>query len=193
MPTSTETAKSRLIEATEKIVRSGSVEELRIGDICKLAGVSRTTFYHHFESKYDALNECILSSCSALEEIGRTLTWHEGIYAHASYHLSNRDFLEKAHAIQLSGEAFNEVCANHFSEVWQRTIVEYNKMQLTEELRFQITFWAITNAYAFARLFSQVGLDAQRIADSLDHCRPKELTDAMDLPVLARRRTKDAL
>jgi len=41
-----------LFEATEKLLRDVSLNDLRVEDILSGAGVSRTTFYHYFKSKH---------------------------------------------------------------------------------------------------------------------------------------------
>ena len=48
--------KRRIHEASKKILKSHGYEQLSIKNICKEAGVSNGSFYHHFESKDDLLS-----------------------------------------------------------------------------------------------------------------------------------------
>lgn len=180
-------ARERVVEATLDLMQDRSVDELRIGDICKEAGVSRTAFYYYFTSKYDVLNSCILEACTSLDQIGKTLTWREGISGHLAYHEANQELLNKLHAVQLIGESYNEICAQHFIQVWMSMIRDFNGIELTNELDFQVKFWATANAFGFSPLFAQVDAESPDLVQHIVSCLPKALADAMDAPVLERR------
>ena len=42
-----------------KLLSKKSFEDIRVNDICNLAMIHRTTFYHHFQDKYELLEFCI--------------------------------------------------------------------------------------------------------------------------------------
>ena len=46
-------------EAVFSLMDKKPYEEIRVSDIVKRAGVSRMTFYHYYEQKEDALDECV--------------------------------------------------------------------------------------------------------------------------------------
>lgn len=48
-----------LKEALLETMTKKSFEEIKINDICNVAMVHRTTFYSHFDDKYDLLEYCI--------------------------------------------------------------------------------------------------------------------------------------
>ena len=48
-----------LKEALFEVMTKKSFEEIKINDICNVAMVHRTTFYSHFDDKYDLLEYCI--------------------------------------------------------------------------------------------------------------------------------------
>ena len=48
-----------LKEAFFKLLAKKPFEEIKVNDICNLAMIHRTTFYHHFQDKYDLLEFCI--------------------------------------------------------------------------------------------------------------------------------------
>lgn len=48
-----------LKEALLEMMTKKSFEEIKINDICNVAMVHRTTFYSHFDDKYDLLEYCI--------------------------------------------------------------------------------------------------------------------------------------
>lgn len=56
------------------------IEELTVEILCRKAGISKPTFYRHFESKYDVPIWFARFMClETLDKIGRTLTWEEGL------------------------------------------------------------------------------------------------------------------
>ena len=68
----------RIIEAIDR-----PIDELSIRDICARAHISKQTFYSRFSSKYDIANWfCARFEERTLNQIGRTLTWEEGVLAH---------------------------------------------------------------------------------------------------------------
>lgn len=48
-----------LKDAFFKLLAKYPFEEIKVNDICNLAMIHRTTFYHHFQDKYDLLDFCI--------------------------------------------------------------------------------------------------------------------------------------
>lgn len=58
------------------------LEDLTVDDICKRSGISRSSFYEMFKSKYDIGYWYLdLVYRLTLGKIGRTLTWREGVAA----------------------------------------------------------------------------------------------------------------
>ncbi len=77
-------SRSRLIRATFDLVRSKGYASTRVEDVCAAAGVTKGSFFHHFESKEDLA-------------ISAAQAWAEGaaqLFAHAPY-MSESDPLER--------------------------------------------------------------------------------------------------
>lgn len=49
--------KQSLHEALLQLLGKKGIQEVRIRELCELAGINRTTFYNHYGSQYDLLNE----------------------------------------------------------------------------------------------------------------------------------------
>ena len=49
--------KRRIYGAFLRLMRDRSIHQISISELCQLAGINRSTFYHHFGSQYDVLAE----------------------------------------------------------------------------------------------------------------------------------------
>ncbi|HCW52252.1 MAG TPA: hypothetical protein DG753_00605 [Clostridium sp.] len=49
--------KSLISEALLEMLKTNSIKKISIRELCKIAGINRTTFYNHYGSQYDVLNE----------------------------------------------------------------------------------------------------------------------------------------
>ena len=68
-----------IISAMEQLLAQPSLEEIKTKDICKLAGVSRQTFYRCFKDKYDAATWFMEEGARhSVRQIGVTCGWHTG-------------------------------------------------------------------------------------------------------------------
>lgn len=72
--------KLRLQKALEELILSKSLEKITIGEICDKAMLSRQTFYHHFQDKYDLVNWVFDQTfLNTFEKIGHTASWQVNI------------------------------------------------------------------------------------------------------------------
>ncbi len=53
MPDTADSSRNRLIKATIDLVRTNGYASTRVEDVCAAAGVTKGSFFHHFESKED--------------------------------------------------------------------------------------------------------------------------------------------
>jgi len=69
-------SKTRLLDATLKVVRTKGYSATRIEDVCAQAGLTKGSFFHHFKSKEDL----------ALEAVAHWNAHTSQFFATASYH-----------------------------------------------------------------------------------------------------------
>jgi len=60
--------KARIIEAALALFSKNGYENVTIIDICKKSGITKSTFYYHFDSKESVLDEFIVYSNAYVEE-----------------------------------------------------------------------------------------------------------------------------
>ena len=61
--------KQLLYDAMFDLLRDNRFENIKVTDICDKAEIHRTTFYKHFDNKYELLEYCILKLSEGFDEI----------------------------------------------------------------------------------------------------------------------------
>ena len=117
-----------------------SLDQITISEICANAGVSRQTFYRHFESKYDIpWWHSIFCRQFYLNEIGRTIDWETGYYHHLRLIDQERDFYRKSIQYSINTPFGQTVMPENRKTVLLETLersrrvsVDHNRMFLVE-------------------------------------------------------------
>ena len=69
----------KIIAAVERLLCMHNPDEIRVSDVCRIGGISRTTFYVYFEDVFSAIQWRWDDLCSqTLYRINSELTWEEG-------------------------------------------------------------------------------------------------------------------
>lgn len=174
--------KARIVGATEKLLESTTIDKLSVKAICKEAGISRQTFYRHFESKH-AIAEWRWSLIAEkhIREIGRTLTFYEA---------SLKMMEESSRYLRLF---YNESISSEYEEIlpWatrlninilRETITEHLHVEMTEELEFQLAFFIEEAGGIIYRSGHKHGhKDYEKLARLLASCVPPDLARVWDL------------
>lgn len=85
----------RAIEASLKhLLLKKSLDKITINDIAEDCGISRMTFYYHFQDIYDLVEwSCIQDAEEVLQGYKTSNTWEEGLYALFGAILDNKPFV----------------------------------------------------------------------------------------------------
>lgn len=178
----------QILEAINDLLKENSVEEINISMICKQANISRPTFYRYFTDKYNAINWYhYVYARRFLYQVGRTMTWHEATVIMFQHVVEERTFYERAF-----GQVESNEDLKHFNDQVnvenQLETIKLNGIELTDELEYEVRFWARSvNVAIAAWIKSGFPWTPEQFAHFLDHCRPSGLQHAMDEPVLRRR------
>ena len=102
--------KIRLEKAIKELMTTKTLEKITIGEICEKAMLSRQTFYHHFQDKYDLVNWIFDQTfLNTFEKIGHTASWQVNIenflgelkkqksFYTPAYHYQGQNSLESHH------------------------------------------------------------------------------------------------
>lgn len=163
------------------------IEELTIDTICKKAMVSKTTFYRHFASKYDVARWISDFMCRvSLDEIGRTLTWDEGLRAYFAFGLSELEFLGN---VRMHAAEYEKTC-NYRSEGRCKIIAETLEMH---GVPMDLTMQSVIEGHVKIELhFSEERLkptrtkDVEEIVSTFKSFIPLVLYKALEVPFLAK-------
>lgn len=87
----------KIVDAMEILLKRKPINEIRITELCEVAGVSRRTFYNNNCDIFDvAPNLWDRSMSSSLYLVGKIYGWHEAHQKMFESLLSKKDFFQKA-------------------------------------------------------------------------------------------------
>ena len=178
-------AKLAVLDAMTKLVHECPYDEIKIKDICDVAYISKATFYRLFESKYDIATWILrLYSEIGLDEIGRTLTWHEGLSVSVYGLHSYRDFLKAANETKFNDSAPAFVTFEHRKESLIETIECYKGIAVQGRLLFQVETWAKLSTYIASLWHSnRLPYSPEEYMDYLESVIPRQLFEILNSPV----------
>lgn len=86
----------KILGGIEQLLQSRSPEDIRVCDVCRVCGVSRTTFYVYFEDVSSAIQWLWDDLCShTIYRINSEITWEEGHRAMLQGMLERAAFYKK--------------------------------------------------------------------------------------------------
>ena len=141
----------RIVSATTGLLEHTPIEKLRVTDICKASGISRQTFYQYFVDKYD-INQWHYNFIAnlSIHQIGRTLSWREGIFLMPACILENQNLYRSL----ATSDDYNAP-TKYSKRCTFENILETAKMithdKVSKKLAFQIRCAADTLTYSARR------------------------------------------
>lgn len=167
----------RIIEAIDR-----PIDELSIRDICARAHISKQTFYSRFSSKYDIANWfCARFEERTLNQIGRTLTWEEGVLAHFKTIAQQKEFL--ARTSLNGGKDRGEATKARRRRAIVETLTQCRGVTLNMRFRFLIEAYLEMEVFLCGEWFRSGFTPApEEFSSYYIGCVPGELYDLLELP-----------
>lgn len=129
----------KVYESLERLLDERAFADIVVCEIWQGAGISRATFYRHFDGKDDVVRKLFREfSESTLEESGRSLTWYQGNLQMTQYLYEAKNIFTRVVGIPEEG-LVPLVGWESRVESLVRTIEEGCPKELDDELRFEIT------------------------------------------------------
>lgn len=173
--------KMKILDATDRLMRTTLLDKLTVRDICEEANVSRATFYRHFRDKYD-ISQWYWNFFAeqSLKKTGITLDWYEcNLMMLQGFRERFTFFLNS-----FRSETYNS-CREHGYRCriafLRETIASYYGMDLTDELEFEIKFFVEAESRAVVDWLREgMPCPAETIAHYIEGCVPPKLYRVFD-------------
>lgn len=165
----------RIIDAIDE-----PVADLTVEAICKKAGISKQTFYSRFSSKFDIANWfCAYYESMFLYEIGRTLSWEDGLYALFSTYETRRDFLQ--FSATHTPDNGTETKSRH-REALKETLEHHRGVRLTQDVVFLIEAYLEIEVFLVGEWF-RAGLSpcAEKFTELFIDCIPMKFYNLLNI------------
>lgn len=165
------------------------LQDLTVDAICRASGVSRPTFYRHFESKYD-LSYWYAGFCEqlTLDKIGRTLTWREALQKHFEL-LSQEKNLFYCSSFNPQKEELQKKKRLKRVQTLLTTLHECHGIENDATFRFYAEAYALVEAATAAEWFStSMEAPPDQMAELLEACVPEPLHRMLAVPCPAENR-----
>lgn len=179
--------KAAILDAITRLSKNTEFDDIPISTICSEAGISKTTFYRVFSSKYDVVEWLMtIYSAAGLDQIGRTKNWHDAI-SYSVYNLaSHRSFLLSANKTKHPMETPAEIAYRHRRATLEETVTEWMHAELTMRLRYQIDEWSYYSTH-IAQAWYRKELDCRKeeYINLLESLVPSELFLLLNEPAKA--------
>lgn len=139
--------RKRLAEVLIDKLNTTSLEDLRIQELCELAGISKSTFYRLFNDKYDLAfwiykNQAdqIVADCPDLSR------WNEWTYHTFAGILKNKTFYRNYASYRGQNSLFD--CLLRYYQHNSLTYCKKQNVEMTEDQRFAIYAFSVMGAQA---------------------------------------------
>lgn len=131
----------RIVDALFGLAREQGFGAVTVGDVCERVGVSRQTFYRHFESKYAAaLWYWKRLASSFMPRVGVDMTLEESLVK--SLTLAEEYMGMFTDAAVSGGLGIADIASRYRAECLEALVTGYLGRELTPRLRYQIGFFA---------------------------------------------------
>lgn len=173
----------RIIEAMEHLLQKRTFGQITVTEICRQADISRPTFYHYFQDKYETAQWLWdMAAEKYLKECGRSLGWTESNAGMLRAFKEHSAFFAAAN----SPSADFNACLNYgyrqriaFLEDVVRSL---SPALLSDDLRFQIKFFVDAESRCIAQ-WNREGMreTPEVLARRIELCVPRELHDLVEM------------
>lgn len=174
----------RIVKTTEAMLSEHRFEDMTVKQICDAAGVSRSTFYYHFDDKFDIVQwHYDYVASKYLFETGRTLTWMQALYRNTREVAKMKDLYIGAFSTRGYQSLFSYSKRRRI-ETLRETLVDYQHVRVDEELELQMFALSEAEVACMSRWFKEgMPYSVEQLCKYLVGIIPRRLYEALDPPV----------
>ncbi|MEG0376548.1 MAG: TetR/AcrR family transcriptional regulator, partial [Raoultibacter sp.] len=170
--------KLRIMHSVEQ-----SLDQIKVSDLCEKAGISRQTFYRHFDSKY-SLHWWWPTHIHKfyLIEVGRTIDWETGYFHHIRLLSLEKEFFKTATQYTLNSPSERSIMPHYRRCALYETLEDYRHIEINDELDFCLDSWVKTETEILTEWY-RLGTTPppKEAAEKLARVVPKMLYDALSM------------
>ncbi|MEF9841031.1 MAG: TetR/AcrR family transcriptional regulator [Raoultibacter sp.] len=161
-----------------------SLDKITVSEICENAGISRQTFYRHFESKFDIpWWHSIFCRQFYLDEIGRTISMETGYYHHLRLIAQEEAFYRRSLQYSINTPYGHTVLPDHRKNVILKTLRQCRGIEPNANMMFLIENFSKTETEVINDWYrSDKPVDLATWTDNLVSLVPHRLYVALQLP-----------
>lgn len=170
----------KILDATERLAREHSLDEITVANITREAGISRQAFYNHFKDKYN-IAQWYWDYCARLflERSGKSLSWFDANLGSLNLLSEHATFLKS----MLQSDDYNSPLnygRRRRIELLTEAVRQKAPEALDEELLFEIEFFADAESRAIASwMLHDMPIPTERLARYLEDCVPPRLHELL--------------
>lgn len=167
-----------------ELCKKTSLDDITIDDICEAAGVSRSSFYRAFHSKYDIAPWCLRFPLEeGVGKMGRSLTCQEGIATTLEIFALFKDLFNAAKSTS-EMKVCDDAERQHVTALIRETLEACHGADVDEELAFQIE-WVTAAGLDVSENWIRGTIDkpSDELAKLFASCYPLRLRKLLDNPI----------
>lgn len=172
-----------VVHAANGLCRQRKFDVIAVGDICKAAGISTSTFYRLFNGKHDIPAWYVrFATRSSIDQIGACFTCEQAFSV--MLELMGRcrflyDNVKNTSEMDMVDRTENE----RINQRILQNLRDYHDIEPDKELKYEL-FWATVAGVALSGewLHGRIVETPDTLAHIFADCYPKRLRDALDAP-----------
>lgn len=131
--------RERIFLAASDLLRAYSYSELKVRDICRIAEISKPTFYRYFRDKYEIAEWALFNYARLpMASMAYSSTWEQNLLVTLNHCREHKDFYRKAYAqVDLT---FTELNVRAGIELFEQMMYGYHRVKQTDKLDFQFAY-----------------------------------------------------
>ncbi len=173
-----ENSEEMLMFSLYTLLNEQSFESISVNDILNRCGLSRTTFYRHFEDKYDLAWWFFLRFANELLKMMPNFSQKDSVYRYtqiANHFKSNSDFYKKIINVEGQNSFFNLYYSNSVNATTKQLKQQIGKA-VSDDMLFETQFY-VTGAVYMTKDWINSGFkeSPEELARKKIRCIPAEI------------------
>lgn len=168
-----ERTKIWIANTMKELMKTKSIDEIRVSEICDVAEIERSTFYYHFRDKYDLVAWIYVQTAT-----GMNISDYRSAAESLERMKQDSQFYKQAYADH-SQNALRGYILEYFQELYERAVKDRSGVEhLDEETRFSIRMF-IYGGIAMSRewLENDAADPAIEVTRMMFQCMPENLKE----------------